>query len=113
MDRRVRLLAALLCLVPVPASAAHILHRPLETEPDSLDPLKTTETVADAIERDLFEGLVRFDSQGHVVPGVAERWELAPDGVTYIFHLRPDARWSNGEALTAQDFVYAWRRGVD
>jgi oligopeptide transport system substrate-binding protein len=113
MDRRARLFAVLLFLLPLSANAAHVLHRPLEAEPDSLDPIKTTNTIADAIEGDLFEGLVRFDARGKVVPGVAERWELAPDGVTYTFHLRPDARWSNGDPLTAEDFVYAWRRAVD
>ena len=113
MDRRAGLLAALLCLAPFSANADHVLHRPLEAEPDSLDPVKTTNTVADTIESDLFEGLVRLDARGSLVPGVAERWERAADGVTYIFHLRPDARWSNGDPLTAEDFVYAWRRGVD
>ncbi|GGF08986.1 peptide ABC transporter substrate-binding protein [Aliidongia dinghuensis] len=113
MDRRTCLAAALLCLFSLPAYADHVLHRPLEVEPDSLDPVKTTSTVADAIESDLFEGLVRLDPQGNIVPGVAERWERAADGVTYTFHLRPDARWSNGDPLTAADFVYAWRRGVD
>src|SRR5579859_171512 len=113
MDRRARLLVVLLCLLPVPVSAAQVLHRPLDAEPDSLDPVKTTNTVAGTIEADLFEGLLRLDPGGNVVAGVAERWERAPDGVTYTFHLRPDARWSNGDPVTAEDFVYAWRRGVD
>jgi oligopeptide transport system substrate-binding protein len=65
------------------------------------------------IESDLFEGLVSLDPHGNVVPGVAERWERAEDGVTYTFHLRPDARWSNGDPVTAGDFVYAWRRTID
>jgi oligopeptide transport system substrate-binding protein len=113
MHRRACLFAALVFLLPLSANAAHVLHRPLEAEPDSLDPVKTTNSVADAIEADLFEGLVRLAPGGKIVPGVAARWERAADGVTYTFHLRPDARWSNGDPLTAEDFVYAWRRGVD
>ena len=50
---------------------------------------------------------------GSNVPGVAASWETSADGKTWTFHLRDDARWSNGEPVTAQDFVYAWRRQVD
>ncbi|HEV2676231.1 MAG TPA: peptide ABC transporter substrate-binding protein [Aliidongia sp.] len=113
MGRRVRLFAALLILLPVPARADHVLHRPIEAEPDSLDPPKTSSGVGGTVETDLFEGLVRLDPRGQVIPGVAERWERASDGITYIFHLRPDARWSNGDPVTAEDFVYTWRRDVD
>src|SRR5689334_21792221 len=59
----------------------------------------------------LFEGLVRnnvltWDYAD--VPGVAERWDISPDGKRYTFHLRADAKWSNGEPVTAPDFVYSW-----
>ncbi|MCC6322539.1 MAG: peptide ABC transporter substrate-binding protein [Phycisphaerales bacterium] len=67
------------------------------------------------VARCLFEGLVRHDvfSAGYsLLPGVAERWEVSPDGLTYTFHLRSDARWSNGEPVTAQQFVYSWRRAL-
>jgi ABC-type oligopeptide transport system, periplasmic component len=50
---------------------------------------------------------------GRIAPGVARSWDISNDGRTYVFHLRDDARWSNGEPVTAQDFVYAWRREVD
>ena len=113
MGRRCRLFVVLFCLSSLPAHAAHILHRQSEVEPESLDPLKGASGPASAVENDLFEGLVTLDPQGNVVPGVAERWERADDGVTYIFHLRSDARWSNGEPVTAGDFVYAWRRIID
>ncbi|MDB5361551.1 MAG: oppA 2 [Rhodospirillales bacterium] len=113
MDRRACLVAALLCLLSFPARADHVLHRPLEAEPDSLDPPKTSSGAAGTVESDLFEGLVTLDARGNIVPGVAERWERARDGVTYIFHLRADARWSNGDPVTADDFVYTWRRAVD
>ncbi len=90
-----------------------MLHRPLEAEPETLDPAKSSGVPDSVVETDLFEGLVRLDPDENVLPGVAASWERAPDGVTYTFHLRPDARWSNGDPVTAQDFVYAWRRTVD
>jgi len=113
MGRCGGLFLVLACLLSLSAQAAHVLHRPSEVEPESLDPLKGVSGPAGAIEGDLFEGLVRLDSQGNIVPGVAERWERASDGVTYTFHLRSDARWSNGDPVTADDFVYAWRRTID
>jgi oligopeptide transport system substrate-binding protein len=67
------------------------------------------------IGRVLFEGLVRNDMMGErprVVPGVAERWTISPDGRVYTFYLRKDAKWSNGEPVRAQDFMYAWRRAL-
>jgi oligopeptide transport system substrate-binding protein len=65
--------------------------------------------------RALFEGLVRNDIFSHeydLKPGVAERWEVSADGRTYTFHLRDNARWSNGSPVRAQDFVYSWRRAL-
>jgi oligopeptide transport system substrate-binding protein len=62
---------------------------------------------------DLFEGLTRIDGSGAVVPGVASSWDRSADGLTWIFHLRADARWSNGDAVTARDFLFGWRRTVD
>lgn len=61
----------------------------------------------------LYEGLVRKNPYtGAVEPGVAERWECSPEGLSWTFHLRPNARWSDGSPVTAQDFVYAWRRAM-
>jgi len=65
--------------------------------------------------RMLFEGLVRkdvFSSDFRTVPAAADSWTVSPDGTTYVFHIRPDARWSNGEPLRAADFVYSWRRAM-
>ena len=62
---------------------------------------------------DLFEGLVTLGEDGQTVPGVALTWDTSADGKTWTFHLRKDARWSNGQPVTADDFVYAWRRQVD
>ncbi|MGX5834322.1 ABC transporter substrate-binding protein [Aeromonas piscicola] len=82
------------------------------SEPATLDPQKVEGTPESAILRDLFEGLVTSGSKGEVVPGVAESWETK-DNKHYVFHLRKDAKWSNGDPVTAHDFVYAFQRAVD
>lgn len=87
------------------------LHVDLGAEPRDLDPHTTTLPADGMIIRALMEGLAELDPVDcRPVPGVAERWETAPDGLTWTFHLRDTARWSNGEAVTAHDFVYAYRR---
>lgn len=60
----------------------------------------------------LYECLLTVDDVGNPIEGVAERWEVSEDGRRYRFFLRPDARWSNGDPVTAQDFVYSWRRAL-
>jgi oligopeptide transport system substrate-binding protein len=79
-------------------------------EPETLDPALITGQPEGRIANALFEGLAAFDSAGNPQPGVAERWELSPDGRVYTFHLRSDARWSNGDPVTATDFVNSWKR---
>jgi oligopeptide transport system substrate-binding protein len=61
----------------------------------------------------LYEGLTRRDSRGRSVPGIAEKWEVSPDGKTYTFHLRPNLYWSNGDPFTSEDFRYSWLRALD
>jgi oligopeptide transport system substrate-binding protein len=63
--------------------------------------------------RQLFEGLLSQDEDGNLVPGVAERFEASADKKTYTFYLRQNAKWSNGDPVTANDFVYAWKRAVN
>lgn len=82
------------------------------SEPDTLDPARAEGVPANNVIRDLFEGLTANDGAGKIVPGVAESWKQV-DGKTWVFKLRHDAKWSNGDALTAEDFVYALRRFVD
>lgn len=79
-------------------------------EPESLDPAIITGQPEGRIVNSLFEGLTRLDRQGRSGPGVAESWTISPDARTYTFHLRPDARWSDGSPVTAPDFVASWRR---
>ena len=116
-----RQLAVLLLLVVLtatgcsrqPQQTANTLRYVLEAEPATLDPAKSTAIPESLAELQLFEGLTRLDAKDRPLPGVATQWEISADGLRYIFHLRPDARWSNGEALTAHDFVYSWRRALD
>ncbi|MFM5290123.1 peptide ABC transporter substrate-binding protein [Aeromonas caviae] len=80
-------------------------------EPESLDPaLIRSGFPGEVVLVDLFEGLVSEDGQGMIVPAQAQRWETSEDGLVWRFFLRPQLKWSNGEPLTARDFVYAWRR---
>ena len=92
--------------------ATSVLNRALSTEPESLDPHKSRTTQAADVQRDLGEGLLGYTPTGELTAGVAERWEVSDDGLTYTFYLRPDARWSNGDAVVAGDFVFALRRLV-
>jgi oligopeptide transport system substrate-binding protein len=98
---------------PVRASTSAILLRGSGAEPDSLDPQKARSVESQTILRDLCEGLTTLDKAAGVAPGVATSWTVSPDGKTYTFHLRPEARWSNGERVVAADFVAALRRLAD
>ena len=79
-------------------------------EPETLDPSLITGQPEGRLASALFEGLTSFDEHGQVVPGVAEKWDVSPDGRVYTFHLRHNARWSNGDPVTARDFRDSWRR---
>lgn len=78
----------------------------------SIDPGVAEDVSGGEIIRDLFEGLYNQDADGEIVPGVALSHTVSDDLMTYTFTLRPDAKWSNGDAVTANDFVYAWRRAA-
>jgi ABC-type oligopeptide transport system substrate-binding subunit len=107
------LLVGWLASGPSPAAAEKILRIANQGEPETLDPQKTSTTVESNVLRNLFEGLVVQDPKGNVAPGVAESWTASEDGVTYTFKLRADAKWSNGDAVTAGDFVFSLRRIQD
>jgi oligopeptide transport system substrate-binding protein len=82
------------------------------SEVETLDPALVESVVAANVARDLFESLTMTNADGSVVPGVAQKWEQK-DATTWIFHLRKDARWSNGQNVTANDFVYGFQRFID
>ena len=79
----------------------------------TLDPQLNQDVSGFHVIRDLFEGLLSQDAKGNLVPGVATRFTASDNNTTYTFTLRRDSRWSNGDPVTAHDFVYAWRRAVD
>ncbi len=82
-------------------------------EPQTLDPGLVWDASGNELVRELFEGLTRYDPKTLApVPGMAERWEVSADGLTWTFHLR-DAVWSDGRPVTATDFTYAWTRVLD
>ncbi len=108
----------LLSLAAAPAFAsntkpAEIFHRGNSTEPVTLDPHQSEDVSSGNILRDLFEGLVTEDAAGKFIPGAAEKWSISEDGLSYSFQLRDCLTWSNGEALSAADFVFSLRRAVD
>ncbi len=90
-----------------------VLLRGIGPDPDSLDPQRARSVESQNILRDLCEGLTTLDKNAAVAPGVATAWSRSPDGMSYKFQLRPDARWSNGDRVVAADFVAALRRLVD
>jgi len=82
-------------------------------EPESLDPAIITGQPDSRVVMGLFEGLTRSDAKtGRPVPGLAERWEISPDGIVYTFHLRTNLVWSTGEPIRADDVVYSWIRAL-
>lgn len=81
----------------------------IHTEPPTLHPGQATDNVSGAVLDQVFEGLMRVDQKGKVQPGMAESYDLSDDKLTYTFKLREDAKWSNGDPVTAEDFVYAWK----
>ncbi len=108
-----------LALLPAPARATVVedgkrtqtLHLGNSSEPGDLDPQTAVALTESNILVALFEGLTALDEQtAQPVPGVAERWTISADGLTYTFHLRAEARWSNGDPLTARDFAWSFQR---
>ena len=88
-----------------------VLHRGIGSSPGDLDPHLATSVTDYHVLSALFEGLVGEDPRDlSPAPGVAERWDVSPDDLTYTFHLRADARWSNGDPVTATDFLRSWQR---
>jgi oligopeptide transport system substrate-binding protein len=82
-------------------------------EPQSLDPAIVSGQPDGRASGSLFEGLLQFDAQtGEPVPAIAERFDISPDALTYTFYIRSNALWSTGEPITAEDFVWSWRRAL-
>ena len=119
--RLARLLLPFLLLATVtacsdgpPTNTDHrVLVRGNGGDPGTLDPVLAEDIHAFNVLLDLYEGLIIEDAAGQLIPGVADSWRVSDDGMTYTFELRETARWSNGERVTADDFVRAVRRAAD
>ncbi len=98
---------------PEVLAGEQVLHRDNGNEPQTLDPHLAQGVPAANILRDLFEGLTAEAPDGAIIPGAAARWNISHDGRVYTFHLRRDGRWSNGDPVTAVDFVEGFRRSAD
>jgi oligopeptide transport system substrate-binding protein len=107
------LVASAVLVVSTVANAETVLNRGNGAEPETLDPQKLTGVPEANIAYDLYEGLCTLDAEGNPTGGVAKSWDISDDGKTYTFHLREDAKWSNGDPITADDVVYSFRRIVD
>ncbi|WP_236025320.1 peptide ABC transporter substrate-binding protein [Arenibaculum pallidiluteum] len=95
------------------AQAEVVLRRGNGAEPATLDTHKSTGVPESYIQMDLFEGLLASDPEAKPIPGAAESWTISDDGTVYTFKLRSDAKWSDGSPVTAEDFVFSWRRLAD
>ena len=104
---------AVLALTASGAFAEVVFNRGNSADPESLDPHKTSTVYEANILRDLFMGLTTENAKAETVPGAAESWTISPDGKVYTFKLRADGKWSDGTPVTADDFVFSWRRAVD
>src|ERR1700678_4120214 len=91
-----------------------VLHFGNKDEPADMDPQIDTASSTATLLISVFQGLVGFSGDGlSILPGMADRWTVSPDGLTYTFHIRDGARWSNGEPLTSRDFLDSFMRALD
>ena len=95
------------------AGAEGVLKRGNTGEPETLDPHKSSTIYEANIQRDLFDGLIVEAADGSLIAGTAESWDISDDGRVYTFKLRDDALWSDGSAVTADDFVFSFQRLLD
>ena len=114
-------LAALLALIALATvgcerTTAHdrdLLRVAVPGQPANLDPNKTSDAISGYVLTQMHEGLTRHDANLGVEPGLAESWEFSADLTKITYHIRKDAKWSDGKALTAHDFEYSWKRLLD
>lgn len=82
----------------------------LVSEPPEMNSILTTSSGSMNVLRHIMDGLTILDQTDEPIPGIAESWDISEDNLTYTFHLRKDAKWSNGEPVTAKDFIFAWNQ---
>lgn len=95
---------------PGPVLAKEQVLRVPMTEPASLDPGLAQDTNSLGVVVQLFDALLDVDMKGNLVPMLAEKWSVSPDGLTYTFNIRKGPKWTDGTPITAKDFEYAWKR---
>lgn len=95
------------------AGNAKTISATIASEPKTLDPSLNNSLDGGTYLLCGFEGLTRIGQDGTIVAGAAEKWDISADGLVWTFHIRTDAKWSDGKDVTAKDFVYAWRRTVN
>jgi len=96
-----------------PALAKEQILRVPTGEPPSLDPGLAQDTTSLGIVVQLFDALLDVDDKGNLIPMLAEKWSVSPDGLTYTFNIRKGPKWTDGTPVTAKDFEYAWKRAAD
>ncbi|APJ03350.1 peptide ABC transporter substrate-binding protein [Silvanigrella aquatica] len=94
-------------------SAKQVLNVGIGAEVPSLDPQKAEDNVSGRVLFDLFEGLLSEGEKGEIMPAIASKWETSKDGLVYTFYIRPNAKFSDGSTITAEDVVFSYRRLAD
>jgi oligopeptide transport system substrate-binding protein len=122
MRRKLALVLSLLMVAVMVMSACGTSNKPatkgttlavnVGPDPDTIDPALNSAVDGGTLILHAFEGLMTIDENGVPVPGQAEKYEVSSDGRVYTFHLRNGLKWSDGKALTANDFIYAWNRAI-
>ncbi|MFT5950560.1 MAG: oligopeptide transport system substrate-binding protein [Francisella sp.] len=84
----------------------------ISSDMPSLDPQQSSDNSSSRVIEDIFEGLVDYNQKSEVIPTGSSSWKVSKDGKTYTFHLRKNAKWTNGDPVTAADYVYSYRRSV-
>jgi len=99
------------CANQIPnAPSMHYFRMNLGTEPPTLDPVEVNDLVSMTVLTNIMRGLTQYGANGQIVPCYATHWTVSPDGKHYVFYLRKNGHWSDGNPVTAEDFVYAWQR---
>ncbi len=101
------------CLIAASAATKQELVYVVNDEAERYDPGLTSETFAASVIGNAFEGLIKLNKVGQVVPAAAESWTVSTDGLVYTFKIKKNAKWSDGKDLTAQDFEWSWKRVLD
>ncbi|MEY8417397.1 peptide ABC transporter substrate-binding protein [Tissierella praeacuta] len=84
----------------------------ISTDPPTLDPQINNKSVGNTVIDNIFEGLIRENEKLEIEPALAEKWDISEDGLIYTFHLRKNAKWSDGQPITTKDFLYSWKRAL-